>query len=313
MAIYFTYTPEDFKEAQAALVQFNAGQSLDADGKALRKPVNFNRRFFGWMVLVVLAAILFSFLRHSADPRPRSGAAVPGPGVSQPTHNFLLTVIPSAIPPILFTAILAWLVALAGKPAGVPFYAPKRATAGFTSKMWRLVAWLSLAACLVTVVCFGNSPTTLNWRPDRLQLIGIVILPWIGWLLLVSTIASISRRRNKNNPGRLGHEESSTRLPQQLEITDQGLITSHAVCRHEFYWNYFVSYLESANLLLLYTKDLTSLVIPKRAFTDLQSIEQFCGLLQARIPAGQFLPRASGFQVLPLPLPPVPAIPVDEG
>lgn len=307
MTVAYTYTAADFKEAETALAQFNSSESAKAGGKSSQKSGRFSRGFWGWILCVVLGIILFNVVRHDAVPHPRmSGTAFSSE--APPTHNFLLTVIPSAVAPLLLTAITAWAAAQAGMPGRVPFYAPKRVASGFSPIIWRVLAWLSLAVFLGGVICFSYLPDTLNWRPGRIGLFAVAFLPWVGWLFLLKFV---SRLFKKYHPGRLGHEESSTRLPQQLEMAERGLIVTHAVCRHEFYWGYFVSYLESANLLLLYTKDLTSLVIPKRAFTDLRSLEQFCGLLQARIPAGQFLPRASGFQVLPLPLPPVPAIPVD--
>jgi YcxB-like protein len=305
MALHFTYTQEDFREAAAALAQFNSSKSKKGDGKVSQtqsKAAKFGRGLLGWIVFIFVAMIAITFMSRAVPP--------PGAfrGKPPPTHNFWLTVIPSAIAPALLTGFMALVAAQAGKPSGVPFYEPKVVTTGLSPKAWRLVAWLSLATFLAGLICFSCLPATLNWRPGHLELVAAGFIPWFGWLGIVSIV---SRRLKKNHPGRFGHEEGSPRVPQQLEITDRGLTLSNSLFCQELFWKYFVSYLESANLLTLYTRDLTSLVIPKRAFADLQAMDQFCGLLQARIPAGQFLPRASGFQVLPLPLPPVPAIPVD--
>jgi hypothetical protein len=71
-------------------------------------------------------------------------------------------------------------------------------------------------------------------------------------------------------------------------------------------WPFIVCYLESENLVSLYTRDLTLYVIPKRAFIEPGSFERFCGLVQTQVSRGQFLPRASGFAVLtPLPAAPL--------
>ena|SRR5947209_8678640 len=70
----------------------------------------------------------------------------------------------------------------------------------------------------------------------------------------------------------------------------------------------FLSYLESQNLLTLYTRDLGMQIVPRRAFAEPGSFERFCGLVQTHVAAGQFLPRQSGFAVIA----PVPALPIES-
>jgi hypothetical protein len=133
--------------------------------------------------------------------------------------------------------------------------------------------------------------------------------PWIAWLFLVINLfrwqTARVKKRQVGEP--LNNENVLLLQHQHVDVSDEAFVIHNPLVAHRFAWAYFVSYLESENVLTLYTRDLGMQVVPKRAFKEPGSFERFCGLVQTHISAGQFLPRQSAFSVIA----PVPALPID--
>ncbi|MFI5377958.1 MAG: YcxB family protein [Tepidisphaerales bacterium] len=70
-------------------------------------------------------------------------------------------------------------------------------------------------------------------------------------------------------------------------------------------WRYIVSYLETPGLLILYTRGVTMVMPPKRAFASEADLMAAKALVQTHIERGQFIERVGGFPVLPRPVEPV--------
>jgi hypothetical protein len=119
--------------------------------------------------------------------------------------------------------------------------------------------------------------------------------PWVAWLVLITSVITFVHRRSQKPT--LGPEGSWARQPHAVEIDDQTIEVRRGHVTNRFGWPYFVSYLETENLLVLYTADLSLLILPKRAFATPEQSDTFRGLVVNHVPNGEFLPPATGFPV----------------
>ncbi len=308
MKLDFQYIAEDFSEAVASQNAFFS-QKKPGRSEAARAP-NAVRGMAGWLVFVSLSLVFFYFMRKNSPGVPnRFHAIAPKP---IPTHNLFQTLLTSIAAPLFFTGFIGLLFAQTTRPNRVPFYAPKGTEPPLSNVIWRIAGGIGMIAGIASVIAVFTRPSAPDWRPTSIELAAVLFGPWLAWFILVGFGASWIKRWAKKgqNPSTFATDGCSLRELQSLEVDAGGTTVASTNLSHRCLWPHFVSYLESENLLMLFTCDLTVQIIPKRAFPDGESFERFCGLVQSQIARGQFLPRSSGFPVVHS-KPPLPTISVE--
>jgi len=93
-----------------------------------------------------------------------------------------------------------------------------------------------------------------------------------------------------------------------LEATPQRLLVETPVSRHEYQWASFITYSEGPNVFVLSVSALTFQAVPKRALAEAQQVETFRALLRSRMVDADA--KSRGFEVLPVQLPALSAVPL---
>ena len=75
----------------------------------------------------------------------------------------------------------------------------------------------------------------------------------------------------------------SIREPVNLEVSEEGINSQGATFQSAIKWQIFTKFLESKNLFILYQSNNLFNMIPKRAFSSDEQIEQFRDLLRTMI------------------------------
>ncbi|HEX4792499.1 MAG TPA: YcxB family protein [Humisphaera sp.] len=306
MTVNFRYNAEDFAEANKAKLAALSGKPVDP--AAAKAKSRYGTGVMRWVFWLGMAVFLFSFVWFHGN-RPPSRPRLPAPEPPL-THNFLQTLSISVTAPLVLLALIGVGIGAGTARRRIPFYTPKMPSDRIVRSFWRMVAVVCMLLSIGALIASFNLPTAPDWRPDLVHLLFVLFGPWIVWLFLVVMLFRWQTARvKKRQAGELFTVEGSTLLQQQhLEASDDGITVSNPLAAHRYAWTYFVSYLESQNLLTLYTRDLGMQIVPRRAFAEPGSFERFCGLVQTHVAAGQFLPRQSGFAVIA----PVPALPIES-
>ena len=216
MVIHFQYTEKDFQQAAKVQSSFLAGKK-SAGGQKPR------RGLLGWIVFAALAIVAIFLFNPQITLR---NAAVGMPSIAapeQPTQNFLLALVWAAIPPLFLLALLSWALSKPASVGRVPLYTPRMPTAKRWRRMLGCIALFALLAEIGAIIAFVCLPPTPDWRPSGMQLFLISAAPWFIWLFLWSFV---SRLWQKCVRARQFHDESSTRLPHELEATDAHVVIS---------------------------------------------------------------------------------------
>lgn len=304
MALEFEYRVEDFSEAAVAQAQFYAGQI--AHGQRVTNSTDTVRLIRGLIVFAVLIGTAICIFASLGLPYPPSGHKPPAPPM---THNFWKTMLLMWVPAFLMIAFICFF-SLRGERRiqNVPFYSPLAPARPIFGRRWVvLLVWIPLFLALADDIAMAASPSTPNWAPSAAALTLVACAPWVVCILVgIRVFGAIGKAEAKN---RLGVTGGSFRQPYTIEVSDRGVVWRNPFGSRDEYWCYFVSFLESDHLLLLFTKDLSVHIVPKRAFSA-QSLDLFCGLIQARVPAGQFLPRVAAFPAPPS-SPVLPILPIE--
>lgn len=299
MTIEYRYTDEDFQEANLATLSALGGNKPRA---ARKKSKSTARGIFGWVLFLSLAVMLFYLVKlHPSASGSGGSRAYANEPTQAPTHNFLQTLAVSTAAPLLMFALVSFVMSGVGRPSQVPFYSPRVARTKLPKVFWRALALLLAIAGGGAIVAVFHLPTALDWRPALISLLLVLLGPWFAVLFAITSLIAFASKRAKFKRGSemLAVEGSTMVQPQTLEADDTAITWMTPLSTRRCGWDYFVSYLESENLLILYTRDLTQHIIPKRAFPAPESFQAFCGLVQTHVPVGQFLPRPAGFAVLP--------------
>ncbi|MDB5356126.1 MAG: hypothetical protein JWN24_2579 [Phycisphaerales bacterium] len=282
MRIEYQLTARDMQLAADAVENFFSDGSTKARSKPRRLRV-YDLICFALVVILVFLAM------ESAGAQAKDLAA---------THNFWITALLPLIAPLLVTAFLWSSLLRRMGPQRVPYYTgrPGYWAANFRNILLVTVPLL-LSAALLIFTAFASREA--DWAPSRPLLVLVTLLPWTAWLWFVrfGVYPMIDHRGAQPE---LGAKGGMLWHPQTLETNDDGLVISSSVlCRIELFWGYFVSYLESPEHFLLFTKDLRMQVIPLRAFADADETDAFRLLLQQHIARGEAFTEPRGFPVIP--------------
>jgi hypothetical protein len=293
----YRYVAEDYQEALAARTQALTGQKTQKP-----KPKWTNSGMLGWGLFVTLMVAFVYAMKFNRPATTFTRGPVSSVGEPPLTHNWLQMLCISVAAPALLMALILFLTSKAQNQRRVPFYKPRMPRPVLSRIFLQVVAAMMGLVGIAALVAIFKLPIEPDWRPDVGSLIGVLFGPWFVFILLVSMLISTASKRGKQRQksGLFDVEGSSSFEPQHLEADDSRIAVSTPIVQHVFTWPYFVSYLESENLLMIFTRDLTVQIVPKRAFMQPGSFERFCGLVQNHVQAGRFLPRASAFAVLPV-------------
>ena len=88
------------------------------------------------------------------------------------------------------------------------------------------------------------------------------------------------------------------RRPCHFEITDEFFSIDDGEVYRRIQWTFFMRYEETDNLLMLFPKTGSSLIIGKRAITDAGAMDELRRLISDHIEQGEFLPQKAAFPVL---------------
>jgi hypothetical protein len=281
MRIDYQLTVRDMRLAAEAVENFFSDGSAKARSKPKRLHV-YDLICFG------LAAILVFLAMEGAGPRTKGTAA---------SHDFWLTAILPLIPPLLVTAFLWSSLLRKMGPQRIPYYTgrPGYWAANFRNILFVAVPML-LSTTILLFIAFASQ--TADWAPSRPRLVLTALLPWTVWLWFVR-FGIYPMLNHRGDQPELGAKDGMLWNPQALETDEDGIEITNVLCRFKLFWGYFVSYLESPEHFLLFTKDLRMQVIPLRAFAGADEIDAFRLLLQQHIANGDAFTEPRGFPVMP--------------
>ncbi|MDB5172855.1 MAG: YcxB-like protein [Phycisphaerales bacterium] len=280
MRIEYQLTARDMQLAADAVENFFSDGSTKARSKPRRLRVYD-------LICFALVAVLVFLAMESAGPRPKDLAA---------THNFWLTVMLPLIAPLLVTAFLWSSLLRRMGPQRIPYYTGRP---GYWAANFRNIAFVAAPLLLATAILLFTAFASqfADWSPSRQVLVLVTLLPWTAWLWFVR-FGIYTMIGHRGAQPELGAEGGILRHPQTLETNDDGVSITSVLCRFELFWCYFVSYLESPEHFLLFTKDLRMQVIPLRAFAGPDEIDAFRLLLQQHIARGEAFTESHGFPVI---------------
>jgi hypothetical protein len=114
-----------------------------------------------------------------------------------------------------------------------------------------------------------------------------VILPFLPWLFVFSFVWFFLFRRMRDQYQSAWEKHPDFHRPRVLEIDDDGVTWSDAVSKSRRLWTGYTQWAETKHLILLYRGDLSAEFIPKRAFSDVASVDALRELLSKSISAPQ--------------------------
>ena len=150
-------------------------------------------------------------------------------------------------------------------------------------------------AAVAVAVAWILRPGGLDWAPSRSRLIIAGVFPWLLFMAIsLGGLGLLMRRRQAC----LLPENGSAFIPHLTDINADGIAGSSANGDVRRPWSYFVSYVETDNLYLIYTKDLTVMIFPKRVLSERDDVE-LRSMVMSNVPIGSFRERPSAFPVAP--------------
>jgi YcxB-like protein len=289
--MYFEYqlTFDDFAEAAVAPV---------AGKKKIRA---------SWLIIGV--TIYFSFLAvclvviYLASRRMGAITLARGPsieGSDQPRQNIWMTLTPALV--LIGFLVCAALMGYLDNRRRARIALAKQCSP-LDPRPSRMLATLIFLPLLFLLL--PNSPKwAVYWVPSSDSVFQVTALSWIAMLCILALIGRLTRHSANLKAFAAAR---SLRRPLKVEAVDAFLSLDDGLNQCRYDWRKFDRYQETKNLLKLVTEDDLSVIIPKRAAADADTLEALCSLLQTKIAKGTFLPRDPRFQVLPLPVIPMDA------
>jgi hypothetical protein len=121
-----------------------------------------------------------------------------------------------------------------------------------------------------------------------------------AWCVVGGASATIlwSILRAKRTDKQLWDGMRDQQRPKQLEWDENGIVLSDVVSRCQWHWDAFVGSVQTRNLILLKTNRFGMVIVPRRAFPDLQAAEEFVSLVKRSV-----VPPSGGFPIRPCPPP----------
>lgn len=254
-------------------------------------PRRFRRRWIKmaivWMAPCVMLALWLWLERLIPQP------AVPA--AANPPRDLSVDVLPSLLP-----AIYVWLMYVVAiwktwrKSRKAPSHAAPRRT---LARRVTVIAIGAVSGGIAFVLM--NSDITKIWYPSRTQIILIAIAPWAVLIIFMHVLGVLQRGGNARQQWLA---QPGWRRPKVVELDENGYHISDAVMRRDMAWSCFPRARETSNLLVLIGEDGQLQLIPKRALSDGQEVDQLRALLQNMIKETSFLVKPGGFAVLPKPV-----------
>ena len=121
-----------------------------------------------------------------------------------------------------------------------------------------------------------------------------VILPIIPWVLILGFVWFFLYRQLRGWQQRAWDSNPIWHRPRRVHIDDDGITFTDPVSEHRSSWAAYVKFDETPNLFLLFLTSMTAEMIPKRAFPDAKSLDDFRELLSRTIS-----PPQAAFPVIP--------------
>ena len=135
-----------------------------------------------------------------------------------------------------------------------------------------------------------------------------VCFSMLPYVLLIGAIVVITKIYVRRMYRRAFDEKNPLQRHHVIELSPDGVKTSEPFGRHEYRWEAFSRWTETANLLMVYVASNTMIPLPKRCFASPEQLEQCRGLLRAMIDTPRTAQQA--FPVVPLTPEPAAAAPV---
>ena len=183
----------------------------------------------------------------------------------------------------------------------------------------KATSWIPTYAWIVLLVAssivfmrrgnlFGGSTTPAHTAVES-PTTETVSGPFLFWmnLLICGTLSSLVVRLQKRRAVRnLLVSTPALLLPRTWEFTDQTASERGELLQTTMKWEYIHKFLETPDVVMLYSNEQTFFLVPRAAFTSDLQYAGFIGLLMQKVPNGIMQPRGGqGFAVRPLPAIPI--------
>ena len=168
----------------------------------------------------------------------------------------------------------------------------------------RWAGWALFGGLAVLLLLMQFRPTTVQptppiVAPPNQSAIQNVLLPIVPWLLIFVCIWLFVFFWNRRwAASHVWRSQPSLQLRRTLDADPSRLIIDDGQTRVEKKWNSVRTFVETANLFLLYTADHAFDMVPKRAFASPAQVDEFRTLLEQQVQ-----PPTGGFPIQPPPQP----------
>ena len=285
MKLQFRYTLGDLQET---LFFTDAG-----DAKRQRTAAG---GLIGWITFVVIATLLFVFLRVASPSNAKSATAP-----QNPPADLILDLVTTMIP---VAVILLILVIALWRSWRNSRWSPRipDPTAKSSRIVRQVVSSFALLLLALAILLLFNPNITFLWYASRGDMVLLRIGPWAVVFILLIAFSLLYRQWQ---PRQQWLANPAYRREKVLELNDQAARLSDSLLVMESKWENFIMAWETPNFLFLVAEDKRRWMIPKRAFSDESEIDRARALIQNKIADSRFLVQPGGFAVVPKPVVPV--------
>ncbi len=288
IVLEYTLTLDDVEEAS---------RPLRPDGTPATKRAWWSG-VLGWLLFMAcLVGFCVMRLAHPPASVGSSGSLAP----EYPPQNLWVVLFPTAIPALMVAiyTIVSTLKRLRSKSV-------ENQPGNTTGRARRLKASIIVWAVIGGISAVIWLAPTVIWHPDTATATVVGFLPWMGLVLVIILLSNLTTRAKART---MWLHNPALALKQEARADDRGLMTRDELAECRFNWAYFNRFQEHRSLFVLHHHQKIH-IIPKRAFDALPDgalqIDRFRGLLQNHVREGKFLPKPSGFAVMPgVPEPPL--------
>jgi hypothetical protein len=281
MRIEFTYQFEDVREALHP-------DAARRRSRALRRIISI----VSWSIFVLSMAFIY-WLRQFTPSRPWALDGMP--------LDLISDVLPSAL---LGTFVCALMIIVAWKAWRGSRVAAAEVQPGKTTASARIIGGLLGFSVAGAIYLLIKPDWVIPWTPTRTQRILLSAGPMAVVILLLIMAGKLQQRWTA---ARHWVSKPGWKRPKVLELDATGYHISDALSRQHYAWASFVRARETGNLFILMAEDAQQYVVPKRAFSGPEELQQCRSLLQSMIAKTDFLVQPTGFEVIPKPVLPLAA------
>ena len=276
MRVEFDYTFADLKE----------GTTPENEGGSAHGARSNVRILVSITLLVAMFAAGGIFVAGTSGELPASAAP----------QELSLTLLPSLVPAIIISLIIALGIISGWRKASQRKAAPRRST---PARAIAVVYFYVVVLVLTGAIVWVTTPSlALTWRPTRSQLIAVNLAPW-AIIILALVLWGLLQ------PGwsvrQQWHGKPAWKRRRTIELSDEGIHISDELTDYRFRWGFFTRARETQNLLILQSEENLLYLIPKRAVPE-EQLDQLRGLICNKVPECKFLTPPPAFPVLPKPV-----------